>query len=60
MKRPPLFNAWWYSAAGVRGGRATRFALLEAQWLWWRHREIRVSKVRADELRAKRERQGVT
>ena len=56
MRRQPLFCAWWRDAAGVRARRATRLELQEAQRLWWRHQDIRL---RADELRAKRERQGV-
>lgn len=60
MKRAPLFCAWWTdTTTGVRMSRATRLELQEAQRLWWRHSDIRESRVRADELRAKRERQGV-
>lgn len=59
MRRQALFSAWWRDASGVRAQRATRLELQEAQRLWWRHSDIRESRVRADELRAKRERQGV-
>ena len=59
MKRPPLFcGSWTDTATGTRIGRATRLELREANRLWWKHRDIREQKLRADDLRAKRGRQG--
>lgn len=58
VRRQAFSSAWWRDASGVRARRATRLELQEAQRLWWRHSDIRESRVRADELRAKRERQG--
>jgi len=60
VRRPPLFCAWWVDTpSGTRTGRATQAELRTAARLWWTHKDIRELKLRADELRAKRERRGV-
>jgi hypothetical protein len=52
VKRAALFDARWVDTpTGQRIERATRQELAAACRLWWRHSDIRESKVRGDEIR---------
>lgn len=44
VKRPALFNGYWFDMAGKKLRRVSRLEHGELRRLWWKHKDVREKK----------------